>query len=49
MLESIKGLNNDAIRTIEQSIDFEDENLWNKMNWMVTLSLQQQLDLEANR
>jgi hypothetical protein len=28
--------------------DFENEELWNKMNWMVTQSLQWQLDFQAN-
>jgi hypothetical protein len=32
----------DIVRTTKQSIDFEDEKLWNKMNRMVTWSLQQQ-------
>ncbi len=38
----------DIIRTIEQSIDFRDKELWNKMNWMVTRSPPWQLDLEVN-
>jgi hypothetical protein len=38
----------DIIRTIERSIDYEDEELWNKMNQMVTWSLLWQWDLEAN-
>jgi hypothetical protein len=49
MLKSIRGLSGDTIRTTKWSIDFEDEELWNKMNRMVTWGLQQQLDLEANR
>ncbi len=36
------------MRITEQSTNFEEKRLWNKMNWMVTQSLQQQLDLEAN-
>jgi len=38
----------DAIKTIKQSTNFEDEELWNKMNQMVTRILQRQLNLEAN-
>jgi hypothetical protein len=38
----------DVVKTPKPSIDSKDEKLWNKMNRMVTRSLQQQLDLEAN-
>ncbi len=36
------------MRIAKRSIKFEKEGLWNKMNQMVTQSLQQQLDLKAN-
>jgi len=38
----------DAIRISKWTIDFKDEGLWNKMNWMVTRKLQRQLDLEVD-
>jgi len=37
-----------VVRTTKWSTNFEDQELWNKMKWMVTQSLQWQLDLEAN-
>jgi hypothetical protein len=36
MLEISEVYAIDAIRTVERSIDSEDEELWNKMNRMVT-------------
>ncbi len=38
----------DTVRTAKRFIDSEDEELRDKMNRMVTKSLQQQLDLEGN-
>ncbi len=37
-----------VVRIVEWTTDFEDEGLWNKMNRMLTQSLQWQLDLEAD-
>jgi hypothetical protein len=48
MLESIKGLRGWCLRIAKWSTNFDDEELWNKMNWMGTQSLQWQLALEAN-
>jgi len=39
----------DFVRIAEWTTNFQDEGLWNKMNWMLTQSLQWQLDLEADR
>ncbi len=36
------------VRIIEWFIDFQNKELWNKMNWTMTHNLQQQSDLEAN-
>jgi hypothetical protein len=50
MVESIKGLSNWCHKIAKWTTNFKDEGLWNKMNgWMVTQSLQWQLDLEADR
>jgi hypothetical protein len=37
-----------TVRIIGWPANFKDEELWNKMNWMITQSLQWQLDLEVN-
>ncbi len=39
----------DVVKNAKWSIDSEKKALWNKMNQMVTQSLQWELDLEANR
>jgi len=50
MLGNIKGLSNSRCKDyVEWSIDFENEELWNKMNRMVTQNLQRQLNLEVNQ
>jgi hypothetical protein len=50
MLGNIKGLSSSHCKDyVEWSIDFENEELWNKMNRMVTQNLQRQLDFEVNQ
>ncbi len=39
----------DIIRIIERSTNSKNKKMRNKMNQMVTQSLQRQLDLEANQ
>jgi hypothetical protein len=49
MLGNIRGLSNWRCKDyVERSTHFENDELWNKMNKMVTQNLQWQLDLEAN-
>ncbi len=49
MLGNIRGLSDWRCKDyVEQSTHFENDELWNKMNKMVTQNLQRQLDLEAN-
>jgi hypothetical protein len=49
MLESIKDLSGWCHKQKKWSTNFGDEDLWNKMNQMVTWNLQRQLDLGANQ